>query len=178
MLSTKTWYSKIVDQYVGPYTIEKMVSTNAVKLQLPTSMRIHLVVNVSWIVHYKEQVEEQKKEEAKPIEVKGVEEWEVEKILNKRKIREVEKYLVCWKRFIVKHDTWEKEEDLGNAREVVEEFEGRMGTEVRRQEKLDIMEEKNFRRGKLPGKYTAKMLYGWSDGKFEEEYLRKLERNW
>jgi len=47
-------------------------------------MRIHLVVNVSWIIHYKEQVEGQKKEEAKPIEVEGVEEWEVEKILNKK----------------------------------------------------------------------------------------------
>jgi len=30
----------------------------------------------------------------------------------------------------------------------------------------------------LPGKFTAKMLYGWDDGKFEEEYLKKLERNW
>jgi len=38
---------KLVDQYIGPYTIEEIVSTNAVKLQLPTSMRIHLVVNVS-----------------------------------------------------------------------------------------------------------------------------------
>ena len=41
-----------------------------------------------------------------------------------------------------------------------------------------MMEEKDFRRGELPEKYTAKMLYGWDDGKFEEEYLRKLERNW
>ena len=57
-------------------------------------MRIHPVVNVSQIVHYKEQVKEQKKEEGKPIEVEGVEEWEVEKILNKRKISGVEKYLV------------------------------------------------------------------------------------
>ena len=57
-------------------------------------MRIHPVVNVSWIVHCKEQVEEQKKKKAKPIEVEGVKEWEVEKILNKRKIRGVEKYLV------------------------------------------------------------------------------------
>jgi len=61
---------------------------------------------------------------------------------------------------------------------VVEEFEGRMSTKVRRQEKLDKMEEKDFRRGELPGKYMVKMLYRWDDGKFEEEYLRKLERNW
>jgi len=57
-------------------------------------MRIHLVVNVSQIVQYKEQVERQKKEEGKPIEIEEVKEWETEKILNKRKIRGVNKYLV------------------------------------------------------------------------------------
>ena len=35
-----------------------------------------------------------KKEEEKPIEIEEVEEWEIEKILNKRKIRGVDKYLV------------------------------------------------------------------------------------
>ena len=50
-------------------------------------MRIYLVVNISQIVQYKEQVKGQKKKEGKPIEVEGVEEWEVEKILNKKKIR-------------------------------------------------------------------------------------------
>ena len=85
---------KLTERYVGPYEIEKVVSSNIVKLQLPISMRIHLVVNVSQIVRYKEQVKRQKKEEGKLIEVKGVEEWEVEKILNKKKIRGVEKYLV------------------------------------------------------------------------------------
>ena len=57
-------------------------------------MRIHLVVNVSQIVQYKEQVEGQKREEGKPVEVEGDKKWEVERILNKRKIRGVEKYLV------------------------------------------------------------------------------------
>jgi len=53
-----------------------------------------------------------------------------------------------------------------------------MNVEVRRQEKLDMAEERDFRRGELSGKFTAKMLYGWDDGKFEKEYLKKLERNW
>jgi len=85
---------KLVDQYISPYAIKEVVSTNAVKLQLPTSMRIHLVVNISWIVRYKEQVEGQKKEKGKLIEIEGVEEWEIKKILNKQKIRGVDKYLV------------------------------------------------------------------------------------
>ena len=168
---------KLVDWYVGPYTIDEVVSTNVVKLQLPTLMRIQAVVNVSWVVWYKEQVG-QKAEEVKLVEVEGVKEWEVEKILNKRKVRRVVKYLVQWKRFIAKHDSWERKEDLENAKEVVVEFEGRLNAEVRKQEKLDIAEERDFKRGELPEKYIEKMLYKWNNRKFENEYLRKLERSW
>jgi len=85
---------KLTERYVRPYTIEEVVSTNTVKLRLPSSMRIYPVVNVSRIVRYREQVKGQKKEKGKPVEVEGIEEWEVEKILNKKKIRGVEKYLV------------------------------------------------------------------------------------
>ena len=53
-----------------------------------------------------------------------------------------------------------------------------MSIEVRRQKKLDIAKEKDFRRGELLGKYMAKILYGQDNRKFEKEYLRKLERNW
>jgi len=35
-----------------------------------------------------------------------------------------------------------------------------MNIEVRWQEKLDIAEERNFRRRELLGKYMTKMLYG------------------
>ena len=79
---------------MGLYIIDKVVSTNIVKLQLLTLMRIHPVVNISQIVQYREQVKKQKVKEVKPIEVEEVQEWKVEKILNKRKIREVVKYLV------------------------------------------------------------------------------------
>jgi len=41
-----------------------------------------------------------------------------------------------------------------------------------------MAEEKDFRKRELLEKYTAKILYGWDDGKFENEYLRKLKRNW
>ena len=104
---------------------------NAVKLKLPISMRIHPVVNISRVVRYRELVKRQNVEELKPVEVNRVEEWEVEKILNKRKVRGVMKYLVYWKRFIVENNTWEKEEDLENIKERIAEFKRRMNTEVR-----------------------------------------------
>ena len=130
-------------------------------------------MNISWIVQYKEQIREQKKEEGKPVEVKEVEEWKVEKILNKKKIRGVEKYLIWWKGFTVEGDTWERKENLKNAEELIEEFE-QEGVEVRQQEE----EVEKYRRMELLGKYMAKVLYEWNNQRFEEEYLKKLEKNW
>ena len=44
------------------------------------------------------------------------------------------------------------------------------------------MEEKGevdkCKRMELLGKYMAKLLYGWDDRRFKEEYLNKLEKNW
>ena len=74
-------------------------------------------------------------------------------------MRGVTKYLVQWKVFTVENDSWKKEENLKNAKEEVAEFEGRMNVEIRRQDKLDWVEEKDFRRVELPGKYIAKLLY-------------------
>ena len=39
-------------------------------------------------------------------------------------------------------------------------------------------EVEEFKREKLLGRYTVKLLYGWNDKKFEEECLKKLEKNW
>ena len=56
------------------------------------------------------------------MEVKGVEKWEVEKVLNKKKIRRVEKYQVQWKEFTEEGDTWERRENLKNTEELIEKF--------------------------------------------------------
>ena len=52
---------------------------------------------------------------------------------------------------MAENDIWKRKEDLENAREALEEFEGRMNVEVRRQEKLNMVEEKDFRRGSYQG---------------------------
>ena len=70
---------KLMERYVGIYIIKKVVSRNVMKLKLLTFMRIHLIVNVK--------------------------EWKVEKILNKKKIQRVEKYLVRWKEFMAENNT-------------------------------------------------------------------------
>ena len=73
---------------------------------------------------------------------------------------------------MAENNTWEKEEDLENAKELVDEFKGRLNAEVRWQKREE------YKRSELLEKYTARLLYEWDDRKFKAEYLKKLERNW
>ena len=119
----------------------------------------------------------QKKEQPASVIIEGEEEWEVERILNKRRVRGKDKYLVRWKGFTAESDTWEERENLENAKEAIEEFE----KEYRRDmEDVAWQERKEgiFQQRELPGRFTAKTLYGWSDRRYDQEYWGRMERNW
>jgi len=55
---------------------------------------------------------------------------------------------------MAKYDSWKKK-DLENAKVVVAEFERRLNTEVRQQERIDIEKEQDFRRKELLEKYMS-----------------------
>ena len=65
---------KLIERFVGPYKVKKIVSSNIVELELPSTVKIHLVVNVSRIHKYTGQVEGQKKEQLAPAIIKEKEE--------------------------------------------------------------------------------------------------------
>jgi len=85
---------KLTERFVGPYKVKGIVSSNTIELELPKSIRIHPVVNISRVRLYKPQVEEQKKTPPKLVIIEGEEEFEVEKIINKKMVRGKEKFLV------------------------------------------------------------------------------------
>jgi len=114
---------KLMERFVGSYRVKKIVSSNVVELELPSTIKIYPVVNVSRIHRYVGQVQGQKKEQLLPVIIEGEEEWVVERILNKQRVRRKDKYLVRWRGFTAESDTWEGRENLKNAKEVIEEFE-------------------------------------------------------
>ena len=68
LLSTKElkWHmkgrrsEKLTEQFIGPYKVKSIISANAVEIQLPSTVHIHPVVNVSKLQMYKRQIEGQK----------------------------------------------------------------------------------------------------------------------
>ena len=75
MLSTKDlkWQikerkiEKLMEQFIGLYKVKRVVSTNAIKLKLPSTIKIHPVVNISKVQLYKSQVEGQKVVPPQPV---------------------------------------------------------------------------------------------------------------
>ena len=80
----------------------------------------------------------------------------MKKISNKRKFRGRDRYLVQWRGYMVKEDTWEPRENLGNIQELVDRFEEKYREGVRRIKKRNLEED---HKEELPGRYTAKLLY-------------------
>ena len=79
---------KLMEKFVEPYKIKKIISENVVELELLVSMKIHPVINVSRIAIYQEQIKKQKKILSSLAEIDREKEYEVEKILNGRGMRE------------------------------------------------------------------------------------------
>jgi len=66
-------------------------------------------------------------------------------------------------------NTWEGRENLENVKEVIEEFKKEYQRDIE-----DVAwqecEETMFKHGELPGRFTAKKLFGWSDKWYDQEY--------
>jgi len=65
---------KLTEHFVGPYKVKAIISSNAIELDLPSTVRIHSVVNISRVRRYKLQVEGQRKEMPQPVVIEGKEE--------------------------------------------------------------------------------------------------------
>jgi len=116
-----------MEQFVRPYQVKGIILTNTIELDLPSTIKIHPVVNVSRVQRYRNQVEGQKKEWPVPVIIEREEEYKVEKILNKKKFRGKDQYLVQWKGYTAEEDTWELRENLRNVEDLVREFKEEYG---------------------------------------------------
>jgi transposase InsO family protein len=110
----------------GPYPVEEVVGPHAYKICLPASMRIHPVFNVNLLrPNPSDPVPGQTHDPSPPVEVDGLEEWEVEDILDSRWERRGRgrprlKYTVKWTGY--DQPTEEPAEYITHADEILANF--------------------------------------------------------
>ena len=110
---TKKESSKLDMILLGPFEIKKVLEFDNYELWLPPKMRIHPVFHISLL---KPTENEPTKEDME------LDEFEVEKLVDKRVQGKQTQYRVRWKGFEEKDDTWEPRKNL-NCPEKVQEFE-------------------------------------------------------
>jgi hypothetical protein len=119
---------KLMPRYIGPLKIKKVVSSVAYELELPPTLRIHPVFHVSKLKLYRndDRYEREQVMRPAPVLVDGEQEYEVERILDRRERRQGRgirvEYLVKWLGYPEYESTWERESNLTNAQELVQEF--------------------------------------------------------
>ena len=102
---------------------------DACKLALPPKIKVHPIFHVLLLKeHFEDLVRPEREHVLRPVSklVGNHKEYEVEKILNKRKLRSRDtEYLLKWRGYHVKEATWVPSSDLENAKKAVQDFEGR-----------------------------------------------------
>ena len=124
---------KFNERFIGPYRIMRVINKNAYELELPASMKIHAVQNVSLLKRYKDgsasfpdRPQPLTRPEPVAVEDSGSPAWEVERILDHRHIGRTGKkrlqYLVEWKGYPISEATWEPIEGLDGALDLCIEY--------------------------------------------------------
>jgi hypothetical protein len=123
----KTIYptAKLGPKRHGPFKVLKQLSEAVYQVEIPRQWKIHNVFHANLITPYKEtELHGPNFTRPPPDLVDGEEEYEVEKIIDKKKKGRGRKtyYLVKWKGYSASENSWEPAENL-RADELVAEFE-------------------------------------------------------
>ena len=119
---------KLSQQRVGPFQITKRIRKLAYELSLPFVMSIHPVIS---IVRFEPAPDEPdpfgRTDDRDPPPVRAEDdeapEYEVERLIRKRLVKNRLQYLVKWKRYGNEHNAWYDVNDFGDAGDAVKNFE-------------------------------------------------------
>ena len=121
---------KLAPKRVGPFIITKVMGPVTFELSLPKTWKIHPVFHAALLTPYKTTKEHgpdyvRPPPDPSPDGTEGVEEWEVEAILNHKTIRKKKQYLVAWKGWPAAENSWEPEGNLKHAETILKSYKKR-----------------------------------------------------
>ena len=115
--------AKLRARWVGPFTISRVVSPVAYKVDLPPGWQIHPIFHIDRLKRYacsKEFLREV--EPPPPVLVEDHLEYEDEDLIQHHGCGVRRKYLVLWKGYPFTEATWEYERDLKNAPDILKAY--------------------------------------------------------
>ena len=119
---------KLQPKYIGPFTIIKIISSAAYKLDLPHTLQVHSVFHIFLLKPYYPSPAQfidriQSPPPPLPVASSPTPKYEVDCILDKRTFHHQIQYLVCWKGYPQHDATWELLTNPSNAQEAIMDFE-------------------------------------------------------
>jgi len=124
---------KLTYKYLGPFRVRRVVGANAYELDLPSTLGIHPVLNVSRLKPYRDgftshpdRPQPHHRPPPETVEEDGAGVFEVKAIIAKRGRGARLEYLVEWVGYPSWEATWESTSSLAGARDAIAEFESRL----------------------------------------------------
>ena len=123
-LNTTYPKSKLAPKRFGPFTITKVISETAYRLDLPHQWHIHNVFHPSLLTPFEETEEHGPAYPRPPPDiVEGNKHWEVETIINSkidRRYKSPLRYLIKWAGYPDAENTWQGTEDMYASDEIAD----------------------------------------------------------
>ena len=117
ILAVKAGNNKSLTQkWLGPYKVIKGIGSHAYRLEVPVGTRWYNVVHTILFQPFRRRDEPQDMDEDEE------EIWEVEEIVNSRRVKGVVQYRMRWTGCIELEDTWETFKYLDNCLEKLQKF--------------------------------------------------------
>ena len=119
---------KLAPRWIGPFRVLERIGNQAYRIALPNSYsRLHDVFPIQLLERYRRRKDDDSLMTMPELEdPRALDEWEVEEVLDKRKIKDTIHYLVKWTGWPSEYNSYEPANHLENAPQAITAYENKL----------------------------------------------------